>query len=164
VQPYDEIIIIIIIIIIIAVVVVVVVVVVVLFLVMESQWKEIDGGRPKYSRKTCPTATLSITNPTWTDPGSKPGLLAGRPAANRLSRDTTLNRKLHQNRTFFMNIPLLFYIFVINHLKTEITLNYMLQAKFVPRSKHSVSVLKINQLMLHRKIIFFVRDPYKTCK
>jgi hypothetical protein len=31
-----------------------------------------------------------------TYPGSNPGLQAGRPAANRLSRDTTLNHKLHQ--------------------------------------------------------------------
>jgi hypothetical protein len=24
--------------------------------------------------KTCPSATLSTTNPTWTEPGSNPGL------------------------------------------------------------------------------------------
>jgi hypothetical protein len=47
---------------------------------------------------------------------------------------------------------------VINHLKTEITLNYVLQAKFVPRSKHSVLFLKINQLMLHKKIIVFCSE------
>jgi hypothetical protein len=35
--------------------------------------------------KTCPIATLSITNPTWTDPGSNPGLRGERPATNRLS-------------------------------------------------------------------------------
>jgi hypothetical protein len=39
--------------------------------------------------KTCPSATLSTTNPTWTDPGSNPGLRGGRPAANRLSHGTT---------------------------------------------------------------------------
>jgi hypothetical protein len=33
-------------------------------------------------RKTCPSATLSTTNPTWTDPGSNPGL--------RLSHGTDL--------------------------------------------------------------------------
>jgi uncharacterized C2H2 Zn-finger protein len=38
---------------------------------------------------------------------------------------------------------------VINHLKTEITLNYILQAKFVPRSTHPDRVLKINKLMLY---------------
>jgi hypothetical protein len=38
--------------------------------------------------KTCPSATLSTTNPTWTDPGTKPGLRGGRRAANRLSHGT----------------------------------------------------------------------------
>jgi hypothetical protein len=38
--------------------------------------------------KTCPSATLSTTNPTWIDPGSKPGLRGGRPAANRLNHGT----------------------------------------------------------------------------
>jgi hypothetical protein len=30
--------------------------------------------------KTCTGATLSTTNPTWTDPGSNPGLRGRRPA------------------------------------------------------------------------------------
>jgi hypothetical protein len=34
-------------------------------------------GKPKYSRKTCPDATLSTTNPTWPDPGSNPGRRGG---------------------------------------------------------------------------------------
>jgi hypothetical protein len=40
------------------------------FQVMEHWWNEIDRGKPKYSGKTCPSATVSTTNPTWTDPGS----------------------------------------------------------------------------------------------
>jgi hypothetical protein len=36
--------------------------------------------------KTCPSVTLSTTNPTWTDPGSNPRLRGGRPATNRLSQ------------------------------------------------------------------------------
>jgi hypothetical protein len=35
--------------------------------------------------ETCPSATLSTTNPTWTDPGSNPGFRGDRPATNRLS-------------------------------------------------------------------------------
>jgi hypothetical protein len=31
-----------------------------------NYWQE----KPKYSEKTCPSANLSITNPTWPDPGS----------------------------------------------------------------------------------------------
>jgi hypothetical protein len=38
--------------------------------------------------KTCPSATLSTTNPTWTDPGSNSGLRGGRSASNRLSHGT----------------------------------------------------------------------------
>jgi hypothetical protein len=40
----------------------------------EHQWNEIDWGKPTTRRKTCTSATLSTTNPTWTDPGSNPGL------------------------------------------------------------------------------------------
>jgi hypothetical protein len=47
-------------------------------------------GKNRSTRvKTCPSATLSTTNPTWSDPGSNPGLRGERPATNRLSRDTT---------------------------------------------------------------------------
>jgi hypothetical protein len=35
---------------------------------MEHQWNEIERGKPTTRRKTCPSATLSTTNPTWTDP------------------------------------------------------------------------------------------------
>jgi hypothetical protein len=55
---------------------------------MEHRWNEIDRGKPKYWGKTCPSATLSTTNPTWTDPGSNPGLRGGRLATNRLSHGT----------------------------------------------------------------------------
>jgi hypothetical protein len=37
---------------------------------------------------TCPSATLSTTNPTRTDPGSNLGLRDERPATNRLSHGT----------------------------------------------------------------------------
>jgi hypothetical protein len=32
-------------------------------------WTEDWQGQPKYSEQTCPSATLSTTNPTWLDPG-----------------------------------------------------------------------------------------------
>jgi hypothetical protein len=48
------------------------------------------GGmkKPKYADKTCPSATLSTTNPTRPDPGLNPGRRGGKPAINRLSFDT----------------------------------------------------------------------------
>jgi hypothetical protein len=45
--------------------------------------------------KTCPSATLSTTNPTWTEPGSNPGLHGERPATNRLSHGTALVCRFH---------------------------------------------------------------------
>jgi hypothetical protein len=60
---------------------------------MEHRWNEIDSGKPKYSGGggNCPSATLSTTNPTWTDPGSISGLRGERPATNRLSHGTALS-------------------------------------------------------------------------
>jgi hypothetical protein len=47
-------------------------------------WNEWQG-KPKYSEKTCPDATLSTTIPTWPDPGLNPGRCGGKPATNRFS-------------------------------------------------------------------------------
>jgi hypothetical protein len=56
---------------------------------------KLTGENRSTRGKTCPSATLSTTNPTWTDPGSNPGLRRGRPAANRLSHGTALDIRLH---------------------------------------------------------------------
>jgi hypothetical protein len=48
-------------------------------------WNEDWQGKPKYSEKICPSATLSTTNTTWPDPGSNPGRRGGKPATNCLS-------------------------------------------------------------------------------
>jgi hypothetical protein len=50
-----------------------------------SWWDEDWQGKPKYSEKTCPSASLSTTNPTWPDLGSNPGRRGGKPETNRLS-------------------------------------------------------------------------------
>jgi hypothetical protein len=73
---------------------------------MEHQWNEIDRGKPTTPRKTCPSANLSTTNPTWTDPGSNPGLRSGRPATNSLSHGTAivLVRFLHTTCSIHQSI------------------------------------------------------------
>jgi hypothetical protein len=38
-----------------------------------SWWNEHWQGKPKYSEKTCPSATLSTTNPAWPNLGSNLG-------------------------------------------------------------------------------------------
>jgi hypothetical protein len=35
---------------------------------------KLTGKNQSTRRETCPSATLSTTNPIWTDPGSNPGL------------------------------------------------------------------------------------------
>jgi hypothetical protein len=47
-----------------------------------------------YSEKTCPSATLSTTNPTLYDLGSNPSRCCGNPATNRLIYRTALENKL----------------------------------------------------------------------
>ena len=42
---------------------------------------KLTGENRSTQGETCPSATLSTTNPTWTDPGSNPGLRGGRPYA-----------------------------------------------------------------------------------
>jgi hypothetical protein len=55
-------------------------------------WNDDWQGKPKYSEKTCPSATLSTTNLTWPDPGSSPARRGGKPAANRLSYGAAIYR------------------------------------------------------------------------
>jgi hypothetical protein len=53
-----------------------------------NRWNENWQGKPKYSKKTCSSATLFTTNPTWPDLGWNPGRRGGKPATNRLSYGT----------------------------------------------------------------------------
>ena len=53
---------------------------------MEHRWNKNYGGKPKYSGEK--PVSVPTTNPTWTDPGSNPGLRGERPATNRLSHGT----------------------------------------------------------------------------
>jgi hypothetical protein len=61
---------------------------------------KLTGENRSTRRKTCPSATFSTTNPTWTDPGSNPGLGGGRPAANRLSHGTATQNSALVGVTF----------------------------------------------------------------
>jgi hypothetical protein len=53
---------------------------------LESDGGMISTGENRRTRrKTCPSATLSTTNPTWIHPGVNPVLRGVRPATNHLS-------------------------------------------------------------------------------
>jgi hypothetical protein len=51
---------------------------------MEHCVMKLKGENRSTLGKTCHSATLSTTNPTWTEQGSKPDLRGERPATNRL--------------------------------------------------------------------------------
>jgi hypothetical protein len=64
-------------------------------------WNEEWQGKPKFSgEKTCPSATLSTTNPTWLDPGLIPGRRGGKPATNRMSSVFKITQRLENRSTF----------------------------------------------------------------
>jgi hypothetical protein len=48
----------------------------------------LTGKNRRTRRKTCPSATLSTTNPTWVDSGANQGLRGERAATNYLSHNT----------------------------------------------------------------------------
>jgi hypothetical protein len=55
----------------------------------ERRWNDIlTGENRRTRRKSCPSATLSTTNPTWIDPGANPGLRGERSAINNLRYGT----------------------------------------------------------------------------
>jgi hypothetical protein len=54
-------------------------------------WNEDWQGKPKCSEKTCPSLTLSTTNPTWLEPGLNQGHRGGKPATICLSYGAALD-------------------------------------------------------------------------
>jgi hypothetical protein len=56
----------------------------------------LTGENLRTRRKTCPSVTLSTTNPTWIEPGANPVLRGERPATNDLSHGTAKTCKILQ--------------------------------------------------------------------
>jgi hypothetical protein len=53
-------------------------------------WNENCRGKPKHSRKSCPSATLSIINPACYCPGLNPGNSGEKPENDHLSHSASL--------------------------------------------------------------------------
>jgi hypothetical protein len=63
-------------------------------------WNHDWQGKPNYSEETCPSAALSITNPTCC-PDANPGRRGGKPATNRLSYGTAfISRLTRMTKTY----------------------------------------------------------------
>jgi hypothetical protein len=62
---------------------------------MADEWSKIDTdrARQKYSGRKLPRASLSTTNPTWTDRGLSPAFRSKRLADNSVSHGTALLAK-----------------------------------------------------------------------
>jgi hypothetical protein len=80
-------------------------------------WNEWQG-KPKYSEKICPEATLSTTNPTWPDPGLKPGHRGGKPATNRFSYDSAAG--WCNSRCYKYVITIIYMSIVVHVLKNSL--------------------------------------------
>jgi hypothetical protein len=63
----------------------------------------LTGENRRTRRKTCPSVTLSTTNPTWIDPGANRGLRGERPATNDLNHGTANYAAITANRDNFFN-------------------------------------------------------------
>jgi hypothetical protein len=50
----------------------------------------LTGKNRRTRRKTCPSATLSTINPTWSDPAANPELRCERPATDDLNHGMAL--------------------------------------------------------------------------
>jgi hypothetical protein len=82
---------------------------------------KLTGENQSTRGKTCPSATFSTTNPTWTDPGSNPGLRGGRPATNRLSHGMAL---LLFSQTLHVSIkPIIIDVCLYENVKFKVTIS-----------------------------------------
>ena len=68
--------------------------------------------------KTCPSATLSATNPTWIEPGSNPGLCGERTATNYLSHGTASTQRQRVALTI-VNVNNTQYAILIENARNE---------------------------------------------
>jgi hypothetical protein len=67
------------------------------------RWNDTDRKNRRTHREPCHSATLSTTNPTWTDPGTNSGLRGERPTTNRLSHGTAKNTSHHRGGNWTTN-------------------------------------------------------------
>jgi hypothetical protein len=73
------------------------------YISMENHGGMILTGETEELEKTCPSATLSTTNPTWTDPGTDPGLRSESPTSNRHGHSHVLSRVYVSNIHVYRN-------------------------------------------------------------
>jgi hypothetical protein len=71
----------------------------------------LTGVNGRTLRKTCPSATLPVTNPTWTDPGDET------PETNRLSHST---EKYYLQEVLGINYDNCFSLYTLIYVLREV--------------------------------------------
>jgi hypothetical protein len=89
-----------------------------------SWWNENWQGKPKYSEKTSPSATLCTTNPTWPDLGSNPGRRGGKPATNHLSYGTANLRFIKRAGSFLTTCMIICLSRILFHVVNNMYLHF----------------------------------------
>jgi hypothetical protein len=123
---------------------------------MMEDWK----GKPKYWEKTCPSATLSTTNPTWLTLGLNPGRRGGMQATNRLSHGAA--QGLHYSKTWLQRnrgtrTVFVSYRFYFIH-KNTVSRAYTTQACLIPNACDDGY---INIIIEFLHIIFYIKTFWK---
>jgi hypothetical protein len=99
----------------------------------KNWWNKDWQGKLKYLEKTCPSATLSTTNPTWLNPGSNLGRRSGKPATNRLSYGTAKLMKESQPSKNYSHPTILkihdFIFWIICQVECSVTFSELMTLK-----------------------------------
>jgi hypothetical protein len=116
----------------------------------------LTGENLRIRRKTCPSATLSTTNPTWINQGANPGLRGERPATNDLNHGTASTdnyAELCSPEDIAEYIPYALSVFV----------EFTLQASLV-RVHHSVHIQPIRTGICRPSAVFRCNGGYEWWK
>jgi hypothetical protein len=149
----------------------------------------LTGENRRTARKTCPSSTLSTTNPTWINPGANPGLRDERPVTTRLSYATAITFNdfecyarsvmyrfrmiLSVNRDYFLH-SINYLVFVMNYciffetgtvivinIYMKMAKNYTEYHKTIREHIHAIKAIKVSSSMLPFKSMLDVLPRHR---
>ena len=100
---------------------------------------KLTGENRSTRGKTCPSATLSTTNPTWTDPGLNPDLRGERPATNRQSHGTALHGMLQGKLHLCYLLTDIKYLNILTSVTVRSNICYVKIFNSVPHSQKTAT-------------------------
>jgi hypothetical protein len=142
--------------------------------VWSSRWNKNWQGKRKYSEKTCPSATLSITNPTWPDLCSNPWSATAKSAvcswcSYKESYTCLFRAPVIRYLPFkylcwvkFLWIMWIFYVGVLRMWMVDITIAWMNMDKYVPVHGNMVFIWGYASQAMAVKVTFITIKPART--